>query len=238
MPHSTAPDPATPSATPHHLRDDLQHILTKSAGVGMTLGQFIEALGDRSHAVVIIILTTPFLFIPLPGLSTPIGAVLLIFGVAVTLNRQPWLPARLRNKHLSHELLAKIVNACNRVLGITEKVIHPRLSFVTAGPGHFLTGLSLIAAIIAMALPIPIPYNNAPPAFVILILAFGLLERDGIAVIIGHILTILMWAIMIFLASWLLSESYDLLQKLLAYMGYVPAPAAGATTGPATLPVP
>jgi hypothetical protein len=227
MPHSTAP---------HNLRDDLQHILTKSAGVGMTLGQFIEALGDRSHAVVIIILTTPFLFIPIPGLSTPIGAVLLIFGIAVTFNRQPWLPAKLRNKHLSHDLLTKIVGACNRVLGVTEKLIHPRLGFVTAGPGHFLTGLSLIAAIIAMALPIPIPYNNAPPAFVILILAFGLLERDGIAVIIGHILTILMWAIMIFLASWLLSESYDLLQKLLGYLGY--APVIAPTTLPATQPIP
>lgn len=221
---------------PHNLRDDLQHILGKSAGVGMTLGQFIEALGDRSHAVVIIILTTPFLFIPIPGLSTPIGAVLLLFGVAVTFNRQPWLPAKLRNKHLSHDLLSKIVGACNRVLGVVEKLIHPRLSFVTAGPGHFLTGLSLIAAIIAMALPIPIPYNNAPPAFVILVLAFGLLERDGIAVIVGHILTILMWAVMIFLANWLLSESWELLQKLLAYIGYVPTPTAAATTAPATLP--
>lgn len=215
----------------HNLRGDLSRLVVASDGKGMTLGTFVDSLGDRSHAVVIIILTTPFLFIPLPGLSTPIGAVLLLFGAAVAVNRRPWLPKRLRARHISHDLLTKIVSACNRVLAVVEKLVKPRLLAITSGPGHFLTGLSLIAAIVALALPIPIPYNNAPPAVVILILAFGLLERDGIAVLIGHILTILMWTILIVLGGWLLSESYDLLMKLLGYMGI-----AGGAVAPATMP--
>jgi hypothetical protein len=44
----------------------------------------------------------------------------------------------------------------------------------------------LLSALILL-LPLPVPFSNTLPAFSILFLAAGLLERDGVFVVAGHV---------------------------------------------------
>jgi hypothetical protein len=41
-----------------------------------------------------------------------------------------------------------------------------------------------------LALPLPIPLVNLIPAVALILLAVGLLQRDGLAVLLGHIFTV------------------------------------------------
>ena len=42
-----------------------------------------------------------------------------------------------------------------------------------------------------LLLPLPIPFSNVIPAWAILLVAGGLLERDGAFILAGHIFTVL-----------------------------------------------
>ena len=182
----------------HSLVHDMDALLARANGGPMTLGQIVAALQDRGQAVLIILLTAPFVAIPIPGFSTIGGAVILILAFSLTLGMKPWLPGFVSRRELSYEGLSKLVRAVHVVFGRIEKYIKPRMEWLVELPGsHVLLGLSIMAATVALALPIPIPGNNIPPAICILILAFGLLERDGLMVLIGHIYNLVMWTAMI-----------------------------------------
>jgi hypothetical protein len=49
----------------------------------------------------------------------------------------------------------------------------------------------ILLAALALLLPLPIPFTNSFPAWVILLLAGGLLERDGIFILAGYVVFVL-----------------------------------------------
>jgi len=209
--------PATPPETPEtreihnrRLADDLDALLKDANGQSITLARMMEVLGDRGHAVLIIILTAPFLVLPIPGISTAFGAAIFLLGACVMLSIRPWLPKFIARRELSNEKLQRLVNGVEPVLNKVEKLLKPRLSPLTSKAWHWSIGLSLCAAAVALALPIPIPWNNVPPAVVLMFLAFGLLERDGVALLIGHALNIILWIILFLMGDFIL----QMLQKV------------------------
>jgi hypothetical protein len=190
----------TPAKTLEGRQDlaaDLQRLVIRANGGPMSLGDLLATLADRGSAVAIILLSAPFVVIPIPGISTAVGGVVLALSIAVMLGSSPWLPKFIRNKSVSFETLSKLVNGSNRVLNKLGKWVHPRLSWFATPGLQWFHGISLVAATIALMLPIPIPMNNAPPAIAILLLALGLVERDGLMLLIGHIYTWLMWIALI-----------------------------------------
>ena len=196
------------------LSDDLQLLVSNANGRTMSLGRMIDVLGDRGHAVLIIILTAPFLVLPIPGISTAFGIAILMLGMCVMLNIRPWLPGFVRRREISNETLHRLVMIVERVLSKVERLLRPRLRAMTAPRLHWLIGLSLSVAAVALALPIPIPWNNVPPAVVLMLLAFGLLEQDGLAVLIGHILNLLLWTTLFFIGDFLMNSMPRVWQKL------------------------
>jgi hypothetical protein len=220
-------------AAGHKLKDDLDALRVASNGQPITFQKLIDVLGDRGHAVVILLFSAPFIFLPIPGLSTAIGLGICVLSVALIFNRQPWLPGFIAKRSLSPDGLDRIVRAVNGVLKRLERFVKPRLLFVTTGFGHRIAGISMLAAAIAFGLPGP-PGNNIPPAVCMTVLALGLLERDGVLTIVGHVLTWLLWIAMIVLVIffWNLVEPYatELIGKFRGTPTTMPA------TMPATVP--
>lgn len=210
----TQAKPQPPAETgenrPRRLADDLDALLKDANGRSITLARMIEVLGDRGHAVLIIILTAPFLVLPIPGISTAFGAAIFMLGVCVLLGIRPWLPKFIARRELSNEKLQRLVYGVERVLKKVDKLLKPRMSALTSKAWHWSIGLSLCAAAVALALPIPIPWNNVPPAVVLMFLAFGLLERDGVTLLIGHALNIILWIILFLMGDFII----QMLQKV------------------------
>lgn len=139
-----------------------------------------------------LIFAVPFLLpIPLPGLSTVFGAVILLAAIQIFFKMDLWLPEFIAQHEAPREILDKIFHKLASLLKKTERFVRPRYQFF-AKHSALVRVCGFALAILAMLLALPMPPGfNAPPAFAIIVLSVGSLEDDGLLVIFGWVLTIL-----------------------------------------------
>lgn len=166
----------------------IELIEKESDDKSLTLGELVDLLGEMGHGILILLLCLFFLQpIPLPGLSTPIGMIIIISATLQFLNQKPWLPRRFRNREIPQKALHKIAVIARKIWSRLEKYMHPRLLFLTrARAFRFLNLLLLILSSFLLALPLPIPFSNTIPAIVILSIVFAQLEDDGFLILFSY----------------------------------------------------
>ena len=154
----------------------------------MTLREVIAVLQGRAYLLLVIVLALPFSApVSLPGLSTPLGTVIALISLRLALGQRPWLPEKLQDLRLPPGFFVQVFKVTTRLLRFLEMFLRPRATaFVEA---RFLrnlhAGVMLVAACVLL-LPLPIPLTNTFPAWVIILIAAGLLERDGVFVAAGY----------------------------------------------------
>jgi hypothetical protein len=75
-----------------------------------------------------------------------------------------------------------------KLLRFFEKLLRPRLTFLTDTPLLVqLHAVLMLLAALALLLPLPIPFSNSFPAWAILLMAAGLLERDGLFILAAYV---------------------------------------------------
>jgi hypothetical protein len=160
---------------------------------GLTLRGILERLGDRGLRMLCMVLTIPFLLpVSIPGSSIPFGVLIALIAVGVVTHRAPWLPNRLMNRRLARGHVVPMLEKGARLFARLEQWIHPRLLPLTHGPtvGRF-NGLLLGVAGLLMMAPLPLPLSNTLPAYGVLFLALGSMERDGYVVLAGYCMVLL-----------------------------------------------
>ena len=159
---------------------------------GMTVRALIHALGERGLLMACMIFSLPSMLpIPIPGMSMPQGLIIMLIGLGIVLNRAPLLPERLLEYRLPHKSLFLILEKGARLFHRIEKLSYPRLLPITHGRVHALNGILLVFGAAVLMTPFPIPFSNVLPAYGILFIAFGTLQRDGWLVIAGYTMYLL-----------------------------------------------
>ena len=72
----------------------------------------------------------------------------------------------------------------------TAALVRERLGPLTGGPALGLVGLGLVVLGVGLALPLPIPGSNLVFIIPVLMYAIGLLERDGLMMLVGHVMAL------------------------------------------------
>ena len=203
--------PAAPTLSGQHLTisptsatklsEDLALILREFEVETVTLREVMAVLHGRGYVLLVMLLALPFSTpIPLPGLSTPFGMVIALIGVRLALGQKPWLPQRLLDTRLSPRFFVKVFAAARKILRGFEYFLRPRLLWITGSPHALqLHAVPIVLCSILLLLPLPIPFSNMIPAFSILLLSAGLLERDGVFILTGHlgfVLSVLFFLVM------------------------------------------
>lgn len=176
---------------------------------GMSLRTLIHSLGERGLLMVCMVFCLPSLLpIPLPGMSMPQGFVIGLIGVGLLLNRAPMLPDRVLNFRLAHKNLFLILEKGTQLFARIEKLSHPRLDGLTRSRlMHIVNGILLVTGAALLMAPFPIPFSNVLPAYGILFLAFGSMQRDGWLVLAGYAMLVLsvayIAAVLGFGAAWI-----------------------------------
>jgi len=172
----------------------LELIEEKSTHEHLTLGQLVDLLGEMGHGILILLLCLFFLQpIPLPGISTPIGMIIIISSTLQFLNKGTWIPKRFRSRVIPQPVLQKMLHVARKIWSFLDKFMHPRLLFLTrAHSFRFVNLLLLIISAFLLALPLPIPFSNTVPAIVILSIVFAQLEDDGFLVLFGYFFSLVM----------------------------------------------
>ncbi len=177
--------------SPRHINDLLDEIVL-TTGVSdqeMNIGNFIDILHERGFGIMIFLLALP-MALPLPvppgvNLFFAVPLMFLTFQQIYGAHRV-WLPSSIRRKKFNHERIASVIETAKPWLNRLSLFIRPRIAFMTRGIPSKLIGL--FGFLFAMCVCIPIPMTNTVPSFAILLMALGVLMRDGLAVIGGMII--------------------------------------------------
>jgi hypothetical protein len=182
----SAPDPDG-DRKPRRLSDILQEIsdVPVSRDQRISVGDLIEGFGNRAFGALLFIFAVPVaLPIAISGISAVLGAPLLFLSWQLMRGReQPWLPAMMRSRSFRRVDFARMLHRVLPSIRRVERLVGPRLIWLTSGRGEQVIGF--FAFVLAVVLFLPIPFGNTVPALSIAILALAVLERDGVAAIVG-----------------------------------------------------
>ncbi len=144
------------------------------------------ALHERGFGILMVIFSLPVSLPIPPGVASIPSIPLLIFSMQMVMGMDsPWLPKWLGEKCIKRTTVAYMVEKTAPYLRKVEKLLKPRLSFMSSTMGERLIGI--FSLIFAIAILIPFPMTNLIPALGILIMSLGLLSKDGLVIIGGMI---------------------------------------------------
>lgn len=172
------------------LSEELADLRVRVAERPVTIRELLYALKGRAYMLLVILLTLPFLLpLPLPGLSTPFGLAIILICLRLALGQKPWLPMKLQRRQLPAGFVPRVLDLAAKIIGWLERFLRPRMLVMTeSGLILQLHAVAMVMAAAVLLLPLPIPFSNGLPAWAILFLAGGLLERDGVFVVLGYIM--------------------------------------------------
>lgn len=165
----------------------IEHILqaaeTDDAG-NISLGALSDEMEERAFALLLLILALPCC-LPFVYLLPQIVALPMAFLAwqMAQGRRSPWLPETLRKRKLPVRGLLDVTARVKRYAGWLEKLAHPRLAGLTGAGGMRILGWLLIVP--TLSILVPLPLTNTIPGIGVAIASAGLIERDGVFVLLG-----------------------------------------------------
>jgi hypothetical protein len=160
----------------------------------VTLAEIRDLLGQDGLMLLTVFLTVVFMIpVSIPGVSTVFGAAILLIGVSRLFNRSLWIPKRFLNRQLPADRLCAGLNRGVIWVHRLEHVSRPhRLKWMACnGFMDAVNNCTLIMAALLLMAPFGlVPFSNTLPALAILFLAIGFLQRDGICILLGHLVNL------------------------------------------------
>lgn len=170
------------------LSQTLTDFIESLDGKDCTLGELSEAFGEKGFGMLLLLLAFPAaLPIPAPGYATPFGIMMIVLGSQMLRGYQtPQLPEKMKSKVLKYSLLDFSLKNGASLFRFVEFIVRPRLEQQVTSLYRIM---GLIIILMAAFMTLPIPLTNTAPSFVIFVMAASLLEKDGLSLIAGIVLT-------------------------------------------------
>lgn len=149
----------------------------------ISIGDLLEALGDRALAALLFVFAVPNVLPVPPGTSAILGAPLVFLAAQLAFGRRPWLPGVIATRTMTRADFAALVRRISPWLARAERLLRPRLTGLALPPMEYLVGL--VCLLLAIVLVLPVPLGNMLLALAISLLALGIMERDGAWILAG-----------------------------------------------------
>ena len=152
-------------------------------GEDLDLARLLDTFGTRAHGTALLLLSLPDAIpLPVPSVGAILGVPLALISLHLALfGDGGHLPRRLYDWRLPARGVALMKRYVVPMIAKAERVSRPRFGAV-AGQQRF-AGLVCLALSILLLLPIPL--MNTPPSLCLALLAWGMIQRDGVFVIAG-----------------------------------------------------
>jgi hypothetical protein len=189
MPFTLVADTQIPARI--KVSERFRQLLVHADGRNLSVHDLEKFLLAEGFVVFLLLLGLPFILpIPLP-ISTPFGLAIILISSCLALGREPWLPRFIRDRQISFGLLQKMLQGVVKIMVFLERFTRPRFHFMSNGVVLRLVAWGIAYGGLMLCLPLPIPGTNSLPALSIIFFAAGLIEKDGIFVLVGCLFSIL-----------------------------------------------
>ncbi len=174
------------------LGEVVEAVVEAGDGAEVSVQAVLEEFGHRSFGPMILVpgalVATPLSGIP--GLASTCAAIIALVAGQFLIGRStPWLPAVLRRRRLSRARVDRATAPLRRFARLADRVVRPRLEFLTRGLAA--RGIALVCLALAVTMP-PlevVPFANSATGTAIAVFGLALVARDGVLVIAAAIVT-------------------------------------------------
>ncbi|KQS54203.1 hypothetical protein ASG17_11140 [Brevundimonas sp. Leaf363] len=185
-------------------------------GQKLFLGEVVEAFGERAFGAVMLLFAIINMLPWPPGGTTITGAPLLFLSMELAWGRDSlWLPGWIERASINRKTFRDLSAHFMKAIRLSERLSKPRLAFLSGPFGQGLVGLACL--FLSIVLVLPVWGGNLVPAIAIGLFSLGIMQRDGLAIILGWIVTGISAAIIVL--AWRLIvgvfvEGWDWVQNL------------------------
>jgi hypothetical protein len=184
------------------LSDELQEWLSGEGD--RTLGALVDAFGEKSFAILFVVL------LGVPALPLPTGGATHVFEVIAALlalelivgRRQVWLPERWKGVKLGGEKQQKFIGGLTRLIRRLERLSRPRLAFLFDHRlSRLVFGLLVLAGTAGAFFAPPFTGLDTLPALSVVLISLGMLLEDFLVVVAGLVVLVVGVALEIILGA-------------------------------------
>lgn len=167
-----------------------------------------EALQERAFGLMILALALPCC-LPFVYLIPQIVALpmLVLTGQMTSGRHAPWLPEKLKTRDFDIAAMRAVVVRGKRWFGWAEHIARPRLLMLSGPRASRIIGALMM--IPSASILLPIPSTNTVPGIGVAITSIGLIERDGLMILLGLILGLVWVAFLLISAPLLIMWTVD-----------------------------
>lgn len=171
------------SSDARRFSDVLEH-LAGGPEPRLTLRELVAAFGERGFGALILVLSLLALLPWPPGGKAVFGLPIILLSIELALQRdQVWLPRWILRASVSRSAFGRGIRRIMRPVRFVENLTRPRLLFMTGDVADVFTGL--ICVLLALMMALPIPFGDMLPGVALALFALGMMQRDGVAVLLG-----------------------------------------------------
>lgn len=171
----------------HGLISALEDISATAPDDGMSLGEFVDALGERAFGIILFAMALPISIPFLYGIPQIMAVPMIMLSFQMVMGRrEPWLPSKFKTRRLDKDGLVKLARFGRKWFGWLEALARPRLTFLSGPSAERFVGLVFI--IFCASILVPLPLTNSTPGIALAVAALGLLTRDGLLVLGGLVM--------------------------------------------------
>jgi Uncharacterized ABC-type transport system, permease components len=185
---SETEDAVRPRAGAPKLSAMLDQIARDESRERVSIADLLAIMGDRAFGALMLVFAAPNILPTPPGTSAILGAPLVLLSLQVMLRQKAWLPRIISARSMTREDFAEIVARILPWLHRAEGLLKPRLQVLARPPAEQVVGF--VCLVLALILALPIPLGNILPALAISMFSLGILERDGVWILIGAATTV------------------------------------------------
>ena len=146
-----------------------------------------QAHGPEAHGTLLLLLAMPCL-LPVPGVGMVLGVGMAALAVAMWRGHcAPCLPKQVAELELPRHWAQRVLVGLASAYALAGRHARARLSHL-ANPGR-RSATALAVGLMAGIVVMPIPFGNLLPAVALVLIGLGLVFRDGVAVILGLLMS-------------------------------------------------
>lgn len=179
------------------LISDLEAFERECPEEGASLDVLTSMLGERAFGAAIFVLALPvaipFLYLIPQMVAVPMTILALQMLIG---RRRIWLPWKLGERVIPKDGLGRMTRFARKYFGWLERLTKPRLQFLASSLAERIIGFFL--AFFCMSILVPIPGTNTIPGIGAAIASFGLVNRDGLFILLGLLIGVLWLSFLIY----------------------------------------